>query len=304
MIARGLVLAGAALPWLLLGCVVEQRDFEALRDQVRLQQKQINDLKARQEEQVLRVETLNNGFRILGDKAEENARRIDGIEERGADLGVAPPPPQAAAPAPLPLPAPAPTPPAVQPTPASPATPSAALPAATSEPVLLTNLPKKDIPGANVPKKDIPEASPPKKDIPEPPAGDAVITTAPRAEKLYAGALALFSNREYPEATRKFQEFVTEFPDHKLAGNAQYWIGECNYTQRRFGDAAEEFAKVERLFPASPKVPAALYKKGLSLWELKRTADAQAALQHLVDKHPQSEEAAKAREKLERWKKP
>jgi tol-pal system protein YbgF len=289
MIARKRVFAGAALPLLLLGCVVEQRDFEALRDQVRLQQKQINDLKARQEEQALRVDTLNNGFKILGDKAEENGRRIDDIEERRAGLGVAPPPipvvarpalpgPQTAAAVPPPAPAEI-KPPLAEAAPA----PTAVTPAPL-EPVLLTNLPKK-------------EAA-------EPPAGGEIITAAPRAEKLYAGALSLFSNREYPEATRKFQEFVAEFPDHKLAGNAQYWIGECYYTQRRFGDAAEEFAKVERLFPASPKVPAALYKKGLSLWELKRKADAEMAMQRLLDKYAQSEEAAKAREKLERWKQP
>jgi len=153
---------------------------------------------------------------------------------------------------------------------------------AQPEPVLLTNLPK----------------APP----PEPPAGGEIITAAPKAEKLYASALALFSNREYQQAGAKFVEFVADYPEHKLAGNAQYWIGECYYSQRRFADAAEEFAKVERLFPASPKVPAGLYKRGLSLWELRRTADAQAAMQRVIDKHPQSEEAAKAREKLERWK--
>ena len=95
MIARRLSLLGVALSLLLPGCVVEKRDFEALRDQVRLQQKQINDLKARQEEQGLRVDTLNNGFKILGAKAEENARRIDDLGERDAQ-----PAPQAAAPAP------------------------------------------------------------------------------------------------------------------------------------------------------------------------------------------------------------
>ena len=51
---------------------------------------------------------------------------------------------------------------------------------------------------------------------------------------------------------------MADYPDHKLAGNAQYWIGECYYSQKRFAEAAEEFAKVEKLFPASPKVPAAL----------------------------------------------
>jgi hypothetical protein len=64
MIARRIGLVGAVLSLVLPGCVVEQRDFEALRDQVRIQQKQINDLKARQEEQGLRVDTLNNGFKI------------------------------------------------------------------------------------------------------------------------------------------------------------------------------------------------------------------------------------------------
>lgn len=295
MIARGRMFAGAVLPLLLLGCVVEQRDFEALRDQVRLQQKQINDLKARQEEQALRADTLNNGFKILGDKAEENGRRIDAIEERGTGVGGAP----AFAPAATPTapPAVAPVPPAaastvapiaappIQPLPAAAASPPpAAAPTAQPEPVLLTNLPKEVTPA--------------------PPEGGEIITAAPKAEKLYAGALALYSNREYPQATAKFREFVADYPDHKLAGNAQYWIGECYYSQRRLSEAADEFAKVERLFPASPKVPGALYKRGLSLWELKRTADAQAAMQRLLDKHPQSEEAAKAREKLERWKQP
>jgi tol-pal system protein YbgF len=145
--------------------------------------------------------------------------------------------------------------------------------------------------------------------LPKAPAGDApaggeIITAAPLAEKLYAGALALYSGRKYPEAAAKFTEFVSSYADHKLAGNAQYWIGECYYSERRFAEAAEAFAEVEKGFPASPKVPAALFKKGLSLAELKRMPEAQAALQRIVEKYPQSEEAAKARERLERWKQP
>jgi tol-pal system protein YbgF len=286
MMAPRLVFAGVALPLLLAGCVVEQRDFEALKEQVRIQQKQINDLKARQEEQGLRVDNLNNGFKILGDKAEENARRIDELAEGGGAAGSAggqvsaspaaptapEAPPASAAPAPSPAAAPAPAP------------PPAPAPAANEPPVLLTNLPKAA--------------------LPEPPPGGELITAAPKAEKLYATALALFSNRDYAQASGKFGEFVAQYPDHKLAGNAQYWIGECRYSEKRFADAAEEFGKVERAYPASAKVPAALYKKGLSLYELRKTADAQAALQRILDKYPQSEEAAKARERLERWKQP
>ncbi len=272
--------AGIALPLLLAGCMVEQRDFEALREQVRIQQKQINDLKARQEEQTLRVDTLNNGFKILSDKADENSRRIDDLGDQGASRPASAPlvaSAPASAPPPPPVPAPAAAAPAA-------ATSSAPVPISIPDPILLTNLPK----GA----------------APEPPPAGELITAAPKAEKLYAGALALFSNRDYAQATGSFEEFVATYPDHKLAGNAQYWIGECYYSQKRFSEAAEEFAKVEKSFPASPKVPAALLKKGLSLWELKKLSDAQAALQRILDKYPQAEEAAKARERLERWKQP
>jgi len=272
MIARRLSWLGVALSLMLPGCVVEKRDFEALRDQVRLQQKQINDLKARQDEQGLRVDTLNNGFKILGAKAEENAGRIDELSERDAQLSR-----QAAAPAPA--------------APESPATLQAAAapdaapaPAPVEGPILITNLPKA---GA-----------------PEVPAGGEIITAGPKAEKLYANALSLYSGREYQQATARFTEFVALYPDHKLAGNAQYWIGECYYSQKRFAEAAEEFSKVEKAYPASHKVPAALLKKGLSLAELKRMPEAQAALQRIVERYGQSEEAAKAKEKLERWKQP
>jgi tol-pal system protein YbgF len=219
---------------------------------------------------------LNNGFRILSDKAEESARRID---EQG-ELGSAPAP-QAAAPVALEPVATAPPPPAKPPVPAS-TPPPVPAPAPAEAPILLTNQPRAG--------------------VPEPPPGGEIITAGPRAEKLYAGALTLYSGRDYQQARVKFEEFVATYPDHKLAGNAQYWIGECHYSQKRFDEAAEEFGKVETAYPASPKVPAALLKRGLSLAELKRMTEARAALQRIVDNYPQSEEAAKARERLERWK--
>lgn len=269
MTAQRVSLFGVVLALILSGCVVEKRDFDTLRDQVRLQQKQIGDLKARQEEQGLRIDTLNNGFKILGDKAEENARRIDELVERATQ-----PAPQPAVPAPaVPAPLAAAVPPVAAPTAAP-----------VEEPILITNLPKTV--------------------LPEPPPGGEIITAGPKAEKLYAGALALYSGRDYQQASSKFKEFVAVYPDHKLAGNAQYWIGECLYSQKRFAEAADEFAKVEKVYPTSHKVPAALLKKGLSLAELKRMPEAQAALQRIVEQYGQSEEAVKAKERLERWKQP
>lgn len=288
MITQRLWLLGAVLAWFLPGCMVEQRDFEALRTQVRLQQKQINDLKARQDEQALRADTLNDGFKILGEKTEENSRRIDESLEKSAEASARTtnaPAPAAARNTAVPAPAPAPV--STQIAASSPVAPPPAAPSPAApppEPILITNLPKAEAPA--------------------PPAGGEIITAGPKAERLYAGALSLFSGRDYAQASLKFGEFVTAYADHKLAGNAQYWIGECYYSQKRFQEAVEEFDKVEKAYPTSPKVPAALLKKGLALWELKRLPEAQAALQRILDKYTQTDEATKAKEKLERWKQP
>ncbi len=89
--------AGVALAFLLSGCAAETAEFKSLREQVRLQQKQIVDLKSQQEEQQAKVEILDNGFRIVGDKVEENALRLDDMEGAGSlapmkRLPAAPPP--------------------------------------------------------------------------------------------------------------------------------------------------------------------------------------------------------------------
>jgi tol-pal system protein YbgF len=286
-------LVGAALALLLPGCVVEQQDFEALREQVRVQQRQINDLKARQEEQGLRVDTLGDGFKILSDKAEENARRIDEQGERAswpatqaapsaAAVAEAAEPGVRATSTPAPVAAATPANPPPQPSIPVPTPAAGPAPAAAEAPVLLTNQPKAG--------------------MSEPAPAEEIITAGPRAEKLYASALTLYSSRDYQQAITKFEEFVAAYPDHKLAGNAQYWVGECYYSQKRFSDAAAQFAEVEKTHPTSPKVPAALLKRGLSLAELKKWPEARAALQRVVEKYPQSEEAAKARERLDRWK--
>jgi TolA-binding protein len=105
---------------------------------------------------------------------------------------------------------------------------------------------------------------------------------------------------------------LRRFPDHDLAGSAQYWLGEAhlslgrNYTNAGQTDKATqaleqavvEFKKVIANYPRGDKAPAALYKEALVLIELKQPALAQARLQYLIDNFPQAEETPLARERL------
>jgi TolA-binding protein len=129
---------------------------------------------------------------------------------------------------------------------------------------------------------------------------------------MYQAAYIDFSKGSYPLAITGFREFLRRYPDHSLAGNAQYWIGEAQLglarsqanagqtdrTTQSLEQAVQEFRKVVANYPRSGKAPAALYKEAMTLVELKQPAVAQARLQYLVDNFPQAAEAPLAREQL------
>ena len=89
-----------------------------------------------------------------------------------------------------------------------------------------------------------------------------------------------------------------QFPNHELAGNAQYWLGESVYGQGKYDLAISEFEKVIKKFKKSPKVPAAMLKIGFAQFEQGRNKNAIDTLNRLIKSYPKSEEADLARERL------
>jgi tol-pal system protein YbgF len=137
-------------------------------------------------------------------------------------------------------------------------------------------------------------------------------TGALQPQDIYQASYLDFSKGSYPLAIAGFREFVRRFPDHELAGNAQYWIGEAHYSIARshanagqtdkaseaLEQAVTEFRRVVANYPRGEKVPAALFKEALALIDLKQPALAQARLQYLIDNFPQAEETPLARDRL------
>ena len=137
-------------------------------------------------------------------------------------------------------------------------------------------------------------------------------TGALQPQDIYQAAYLDFSKGSYALAIAGFREFLRRFPEHELAGNAQYWIGEAHYSLARGyasqnqGDKAREsleqavteFRRVVANYPRGEKVPAALFKEALTLIDLKQPALAQARLQYLIDNFPQAEETPLARDRL------
>ncbi len=128
-------------------------------------------------------------------------------------------------------------------------------------------------------------------------SGGGAQTKDPGAQ--YEEAFEFLREGNYPRAATEFSTFLRTFPDSTLASNAQYWLAECYYGQRRFQEAIDEFERVFLLYPSSNKVPASLLKIAYSHLERQDAATARSVFQQLIRTYPQSAEALKAQSRLQ-----
>jgi tol-pal system protein YbgF len=109
-------------------------------------------------------------------------------------------------------------------------------------------------------------------------------------------------DKNFTSAMETFERFLAQFPDHELADNAQYWMGEIYYARGDWERAILEFDKVVKKYPAGDKVADSLLKQGYSFEKLGDMKTAKILLRRVVEEFPQSETAKRAKERLEEKK--
>lgn len=116
-------------------------------------------------------------------------------------------------------------------------------------------------------------------------------TDTPEAmyEKYYEALL----RRQFGEAEAGFRSFLQKYPQHSLAGSAQYQLGETAYAQGDFQEAARNFLQGYKNYPKSRRAPDSLLKLGLSLRKLDQKDQACAALASVSTEFPRAVEAKK-----------
>lgn len=140
-----------------------------------------------------------------------------------------------------------------------------------------------------------PQATPPS--AAAPPAAPAETTTP---EQRYGRAFDALKASDYAAAIAGMRDFIARHPEHPLADNAYYWLGQTHYLNRDYVQAIEAFASVGSKSPDSAKAPDALLKRGLSELELKRVEAARRSFNDVIARYPASEAARLAREQLQR----
>ncbi|MDA9604494.1 tol-pal system protein YbgF [Candidatus Pelagibacter sp.] len=87
-------------------------------------------------------------------------------------------------------------------------------------------------------------------------------------EKQYDFATSFLKVGDYSTAERAFREFVTTNPEHKLAGNAQYWYAETFRIRQLYTDAASAYLEGYQKYPKGDKAPINLLKLGVSMVQI------------------------------------
>jgi tol-pal system protein YbgF len=134
----------------------------------------------------------------------------------------------------------------------------------------------------------------------EPPVSSTALAASPASDQaLYQEAKKKLDAGNIEAARSDFKKLIADYPSSLHADNAQFWIGETYYREKWYEKAILEYQKVIENYPSGNKIPAALLKQGLSFLNIGETDNARLILKELVAKHPSTNEADIAKQKLE-----
>src|SRR3990172_4398408 len=121
---------------------------------------------------------------------------------------------------------------------------------------------------------------------------------------LYEESLAAVrKEKDYEKGLEGFSRFLSLYPKHELADNAQYWIGEIYYAKKEWEQAIVEFNKAVKQYPDGDKVPSALLKEAYAFEKLGSKAEAEVVFNMLIEKYRKGKEGGSAKARLKKAKK-
>ena len=110
----------------------------------------------------------------------------------------------------------------------------------------------------------------------------------------------LLNDQNFTGAESALRAFIKDHPNHELAGNAHYWLGETYYVRKDFKQAAFTFADGYQRFPKSGKAPDNLLKLGMALGQLGQAKQACTAFSRLSANFPDVGRTLKSRVQRQR----
>ncbi len=96
---------------------------------------------------------------------------------------------------------------------------------------------------------------------------------APPPDVLYNNALRDYNGGKNDLALQEFSDYIKFYPNTDLAGNCYFYLGEIQFRQGNYQQAAQSYDQVLQNFPSGNKAASAQLKKGFALIELGKQDD-------------------------------
>ena len=118
-------------------------------------------------------------------------------------------------------------------------------------------------------------------------------------EKTYEFSTSFLKVGDYVMAERAFREFVITNPEHKLAGNAQYWYAETFRIRQLYTDAATAYLEGYQKYPKGEKAPINLLKLGVSMVQIGEKEQGCKMIEGVEKEYPKANQSVLQKAKYE-----
>jgi tol-pal system protein YbgF len=154
-------------------------------------------------------------------------------------------------------------------------------------------------PGAPGPPAE-PGSTPPVSDVqaPSAPAPPPTMSPGISPQRLFSTALSDFTAGQWTLCIEGFSTYLKGFSRTDAADDAQWYIGECYYSDGKFPEAIDSYNRVITSYPKGDRVPDAYYKLGVALNSQKQPEKAREAWETVIKQFPNHELAALARQSI------
>lgn len=124
----------------------------------------------------------------------------------------------------------------------------------------------------------------------------------PAEKRDFESALAVFRKGDFAASQVSFSDFLNRYSASGYRPSGLFWLGNAQYATKDYKEAQANFRTLVQQTPDHMRVPEALLAIANCQLEIKDVKAARKTLEELLAKHPGTEAAAAAKERLARLK--
>ncbi len=123
-----------------------------------------------------------------------------------------------------------------------------------------------------------------------------------KSKASYDSVKRLYEDKKYDDAVEVAKEVLHANPKGDEAKKTQFLMAESYYASQDYASAALEFGEFKKAYPKDNLVPEATYQMAQAFKQMGKKSEAKLFLQEVIEKHPKSQFASRAKTDLKKLK--